>query len=326
MAGHASRTRPASAERGRPPAAQAGRGNGAAPAASPTYRTVERDSVISTIPVYEEGYTGPRAPIEREDAEHATGRLPYRTPTSWNGMAILESLTQIDNDPETTTDFMRCSAASLLGAVILDGPHAVAATAGRTMARVRAALAKGDLAAQNAALADNLRRMLKYMDGVPKRMLSAKGTYKDLRRLAHMMKGVEVWDERRGANMAELRAMGTLAGGQMISPEELVKGVGRFLGSPAAVEAFLLRAGQFGATVLLGLASLEADGSVTGHTILAGCDARGPWVHDPWPREGQQVLYFRQHRRELEQKLTRGERLKSIGVQAVRLPDAMPFQ
>lgn len=326
MAGHASRTRPAPAQRGRPPAAQAARSSSATPAARPAYRSVEREGLIQVAPVYEDDFNGPPAEPELQDAEHATGRLPYRTPTSWNGMAILESLTQLDNDPETTTDLMRCSAASLLGAVILDGPHAVAATAVRVMARVRSALAKGDLAAQNAALADNLRRMLKYMEGVPKRMLSVKGTYKDLRRLAHMMKGVEVWDEKQGTSVTQLGKMGKMAGGTMVTAQELSDQEGCWLHSPDAVESFLVKSGRFGATAILGLYRIEDDGSESGHSVLAGCDARGPWLHDPWPREGQQVLYFRQHRRRLEQMLTPGARLKPVLIQSVRLPDALPFQ
>lgn len=279
-----------------------------------------------TSPIFEADFVGPRSAPEVTDPEQARGKLPYRSPSSWNGTAILEELSQIDDDPETTTDWMRCSAVALLGAVILDGPHAVAMTAVRTIDRVKAVLARGDLARSNPSLAENLRRMLKYMNTVPKRMLSLQGCYKDLRRLSHLMKGVEVWDESEGTNARALSSMGRLAGGVMVTTEDLVNREGKTLQSPGAVEEFLLRVGRFGGTTLLGVTTVAEDGSVSGHSVLGGADARGPWIQNPWPQEGRQFLYFREHRRQLEAMLSAGVGQVPVLVQSVRLPSLVPFQ
>lgn len=280
----------------------------------------------SAPPPGEPEAAAPQVAHEVTDPEQARGKLPYRSPSSWNGLAILEQLGQLDDDPETTSDALRCSAVSLLGAVILDGPHAVALTAVRTMARVQTVLTKGDLAEANPVLADNLRRMLKYMQGVPKRLLTLKGCYKDLRRLSHMIKGVEVWNEASGTSAPQLHAMSKLAGGVSVTTEDLLNRRGKTLRGAGAVEAFLARVGSMGGTTILGITTIAADGSAEGHSVLAGSDARGPWIFNPWPREGDQVLYFRQHRRQLETLLAASSGPAPVLIQSVRMPAVVPFQ
>lgn len=285
-----------------------------------TTLSTHENSMLVTRTIYEDNFTGPHPPLEYEDNEQRSGVLPYRTRSTWNAHAILESLTQVDNDPETTTDGMRCSATAVLGAPILEGPHAVAATAVAVMDRVRAMLAKGDLAARNQGLADNLRRMLPYMATVPKRMLSLKGTYKDLRRLAHMLKGAETWSESLGTTVDQLGEMSNRTGGVTFLATAFKDRDGALLHSASAVEAFLLQAGSFGATTMLAIRDQQDNGEETSHSVLAGCDARGPWVYDPWPRPGQQILYFRQNRRELELLLNTSARRKPTLVQSIRMP------
>lgn len=250
----------------------------------------------------------PAEPEQQRDAEQARGLLPYGNSGKWAAHELLANLTQWDADGRTSTDTMRCTAVTVLGSHIVEGPHSVATLALQTISTAESILKAGVLAQENPALAANLRELLPYMRSVPKRLLTRAGTYKDLNRLAHMVKACAVWKESEGTNEEGVRRMNGTGAGVHSYTGQIVYG---YDGVRRVVE----RLGDFGMQTTLGVTTEEADGTLSGHSVLAGCDkAKGPWLHNPWPIHGSQLLYFSKDAKKLRKYL--GEK-SPVLVQAI---------
>jgi hypothetical protein len=220
------------------------------------------------------------------DPEQARGLLPYGNSGKWAANELLANLTQWDNDDRTSTDAMRCVAVTTLASHIVQGPHSVATLTLKTMDAADRILKAGELEKENPRLANNIRELLPYLRGVPQRLLTKKGTYKDLNRISHLIKACAVWQESRGTNVEDTKKINALGAGTHHYVGQEVVGY-------EGVRNVIERLGGFGMQASLGITTIHADGTQSGHSVLAGCDkSKGPWLYNPWPQDGSQILYF----------------------------------
>lgn len=267
----------ASARRAAPAAAGTRTGRGGRPPAAAQPPAVANEPISPPAP---------DTPTLPADPEQARGLLPYGNSGKWAASELLANLTQRDNDDRTSTDAMRCVAVTTLASHIMEGPHSVATLTLKTMDVADRILKAGELEKQNPRLANNIRELLPYLRGVPKRLLTKKGTYKDLNRVSHLIKACAVWQESRATNIEDTKKINAFGAGTHHYVGQEVVGY-------EGVRNMVERLGGFGMQASLGIATTHPDGTTTGHSVLAGCDkAKGPWLYNPWPQDGSQILYF----------------------------------
>ncbi|MCA9518679.1 MAG: hypothetical protein KC635_27270 [Myxococcales bacterium] len=224
-------------------------------------------------------------PHEGRDPEEVNGRLPYTEDRQgWDHARILAHLTQIDSDPLTVVDDMRCSAAAMLGAQIPGGPARVAAVAERTLARMTEQVGRSE--GGRGTRLRQMRDLLPIMRSMAGLIATGNGRYENLRHLACAMYLVsETTDAGDGLGPEERASMAEL------TPEEdrLVSEERRGWGAAEALFAELRR--TVGQVALVGISTNgDAPGARINHNITVGFDGADIYVYDPWPRAGDQLM------------------------------------
>jgi hypothetical protein len=217
-------------------------------------------------------------------------QLPWRSPgdqsAGWDAMEILSKLTQVDESAATFTDEVRCGANSVLAVAITRGPLATEVFARGVMVN---ALGQS----KGAAVATERRQAMgeAYTQIWPAIRAVGDGTatYGDLSLIAHYAK--VVMSEKAAAQTTghEVAAMAALLGGMVESgaPIEDEEQLRMFARSLKAGESYILLVG----TNILPAGVMSRNLSQVNHYVVLGRDTAGkPFLYDPYPRTGSQVL------------------------------------
>lgn len=231
------------------------------------------------------------------DPEQRDGVLPYNADGSWRHAEILANLAQIDNDPITEVDSMRCSAVAFLGMQIAGGPSGVAAVAAEVQAQVRQLLDAGawpvldDVRqAFESRRLGYLRTLRPLLPAIAARIRGRAGTYQDLRVLSAAIYATRDSDE--GANGLSPGERGGLS---TLTPEadRVVNEVRR--GWAGAQQLFTELEATPGQAALVGV---SLTGARVDHNLTIGHDG-SIYVFDPLPRRGSQLMRLSSDERDI---------------------------
>lgn len=231
------------------------------------------------------------------DPEQRDGVLPYNADGSWRHEEILANLSQIDNDPITEVDGMRCSAVAFLGMQIAGGPSRVVTIAAEVQVQVRQLLDAGawpvldDVRqAFESRRLGYLRTLRPLLPAIAARISGRAGTYQDLRILSAAIFAVRDSDEgANGLSPAERGGLSTL------TPEvdRVVNEVRR--GWADAQRLFTELEATPGQAALVGV---SVTGEAVDHNLTIGHDG-AIYVFDPAPRRGAQLLRLSSDERDI---------------------------
>ncbi len=232
---------------------------------------------------------------ELRDPEQRDGALPYNPDGSWRHDEILAALSQIDNDPITEVDGMRCSSVAFLGAQIASGPGRVATLASAVQAEMRQVLDAGAWpildGVRQSMESDRvgyLRRIRPLLPAISARLAARSATYSDLRVLSAAVNALrDTGEDAAGLDPSERQGLAAL------TPEadRVVNEVRR--GWSGAQQLFAeLAPGQ------AALVGISTTGERVDHNITIGNDG-AIYVFDPAPRRGTQFMRLSSHERDI---------------------------
>ena len=233
---------------------------------------------------------------QQEDPGLDRERVPFNDPLhagrSWDAQAILARLTQLDDDPGTFTDAVRCGANAVLAIAIMSGPEAVMRLVIGLIKRGAELYADTKLPAPRRAQC--FSAAIDLIEVGP-RIAYEKTTYGELSRVAHCAKVLMSDAPTSSTTGHEVNAMGALVGETqdfgtpIIDQAQLVT----YAKTLAPGEAF---------TLLVDSDVLAEDEdrrslSQVNHYVTLGREPDAPgrkgriYLYDPWPRVGSQLLY-----------------------------------
>ncbi len=217
---------------------------------------------------------------QARDPEQVTGTLPYTGKGTWNARKILTTLSQVDDQPLTTSDNNRCYSAAVLATVIQDGPAAILATAKRVMVQLGARIALTSKA-KPMLLAD-MALVTGMIGSALGRLGNNGGTYEDLRYIAHGMQRV-VDPNNTGTQDDQAPKLARMAGkkGHMVDADQM--------GWDDAEILFEKVKSDPKTKYVLGVGT--KDGPELTHAITLGWDG-DVYLYDPFPRKGTQILHL----------------------------------
>lgn len=238
-------------------------------------------------------------PRQGRDPEARGGFLPYTSPSSWNHQEILNNATQLDAYAESENDGQRCFDQSFLAVFVTRGPIYVAALAAQTRDRLGAMAADSEPCEAQQVMERHYERL----DGLEAPLCLEGGTYRHLAIIASALHVLErpnspgVGSTRESMNrLAELGddTAGSFSMTEVQEGEEL---------RDVDDMVHLLTHVPDGTHYLVGVrisntmrnASDGNERSVN-HAVTVGRDANGPYLYDPMPREGDQMMRWSSHR------------------------------
>ena len=236
------------------------------------------------------GYNPDYSTGEARDPEQPVGTLPFEQSGGWDANEILSNLTQVDADPLTLTDGIRCAAVSTLAVHVQGGPSSVADVASSIAGQMLAKAATDATVALPVGVAENLEILAPIIASLPDRIQDGSATYQDLQRLSHAMKLLVDSDVSSGTSADEYDALTGLGGALNYYVGQNKTGLG---GAQELVDTMLLTENLFNTYFILSVGTNDAEPGSTNHAVNLGIDGSGKvYFYDPWPREGSQLLFW----------------------------------
>lgn len=245
--------------------------------------------------------------------------VEIRADDTWDADAILNNLTQLDQAQETTSDEIRCAAHAVLAVFIQSGPQAIPSVAKNTAARLRLSLEK--FTAMPTSIKANIQEILPTLDNLPACIAARQLTYRHLQRLAHGLKlaaqlSVDYDAVDQGVGNRQIFSMAEAGNpDEQVSDEVVINSartpVAEELGGTGFATNYdgvvpanwsevkdMMDALWPGQAYILDITMGRVAPGTTvanmryNHAITLGCSDRGVYIYDPYPRQGDQVIYF----------------------------------
>ena len=219
----------------------------------------------------------------------------------WDGAAAAKMLSQVTgNASYTRFDQHRCGSVSALVPYVLAGPEAVVAVAASVNKKLAArvdALSKSEeekvkgFDSKEQAV-EHAKELLALVSQIPSEVAQKQMFIEHLSALSEGLFVVTAQDPVKGVNSAEVISMIGEGGGNAVF--DLREGSGW-----GTIRELFTRVlpGQNNVAYPINLISKKGDDA---HFVTAGADGSGAvYLHDSWPREGAQLLWFAGSEREI---------------------------
>ena len=217
------------------------------------------------------------------DPEEVKGMLPFTEDGKWDGDKILKSISQLDNDPLTLNDSMRCAAASILAVHIMGGPDSVVKVAGGVGVEMIKQLAlEHDMPSHIRA---NFHSLYPIMLGIPQKITQQTATYEDLKRVAYGLKITSNWAQNDGSRPDDYNEMIAIGGAFHYPTGMSYKGW-----EPLKNLAWTTK--QLNQSFILDVSTNKSVTDNVNHAVTLGYNGSDVYLYDPWPREGSQIMYW----------------------------------